>query len=505
MGLFDQFPYTNFHELNLDWIIETVKNQKNHVDTIDKHVTEVDKHVTEVDKHVTEVNNNLLNVDKHIDEKVAESTAKVTPPLVKSTVEQMSDDGKLLANSVFNVVLHGADNTGATDASDAIQYTINKYHFAYIPNGLYKIDKTLIIDSGCVLVGQSCIDTILSFTCANGIVTKDLFTKSGTGTDAGIYGFTIANLHLTGLNSDTAGHGIGIYGYGYTVTNCFIEKFQNGIYSEYNKSTGFTPTGSTMESLISHCLIQRNAVNAIAYVGPSDSRIEDVDFSNSPYGIIFSTSDTSWPNGTKVINCHGYRIMNGGCYSLTGNLSLINSSGESSLHGVEIKGIGNVLSNCSFYNNDSSGINFVSGRELSVFDAVLQGNKVCEILLLSRLSDSYITARIVGTPVAVLGGSGGIDIRTTSIRVHSNVDVSVYNSPKSLPVRGAGNIVAGTAYKASNNFCVLAYQNGGEGFTVNDGTGDKEIGNAPCFFVSAGATWKCTKAPTAMYYQPILF
>lgn len=26
MGMFEQFPYTNFHELNLDWIIEQIKN-----------------------------------------------------------------------------------------------------------------------------------------------------------------------------------------------------------------------------------------------------------------------------------------------------------------------------------------------------------------------------------------------------------------------------------------------------------------------------------------------
>ena len=239
MGLFDQFPYTNFHELNLDWIVNQMRAQKDLVEKIDDHVSEVDQ-------HVTEVNNNVLNVDKHIDEKVVE----VATPLVKSTVEKMSEDGKLLANSVFNVVLHGADNTGASDSSAAIQYTINKYHFAYIPNGLYKVDNALIIDSGCVLIGQSSIDTILSFTCPFGIMTKDFSNKQGTGTAAGIYGFTIANLHLTGLNSEAAASGIAVYGYRYTITNCFIEKFSTGIFSEYNKSIGFTPTGSTMESLI---------------------------------------------------------------------------------------------------------------------------------------------------------------------------------------------------------------------------------------------------------------
>ena len=365
MGLFDQFPYTNFHEMNLDWIVNQMRAQKDLVEKIDEHVTEVDQHVTEVDQHVTDVNNNVLNVDRHIGEKVAE----VAPPLVKSTVERMSEDGKLLANSVFNVVLHGADNTGATDASTAIQYTIDKYHFAYIPNGLYKVDKTLVIDSGCVIIGQSCIDTILSFTCQHGILTKDFFSKTGTGTNVGTYGFTIANLHLTGLNTENAGNGITVYGYRYTITNCFIEKFRTGLYSEYNKSTGFAPTGSTMESLISHCLIQRNVSTAIVFIGPSDSRIEDVDFSNSPYGIVFETTDTSWSYGTKVINCHGYRITSAGCYSVKNNISLINCVGESSVNGVDIDGSNIVLSNCSFYNNDISGINFVKGRDISIFDA----------------------------------------------------------------------------------------------------------------------------------------
>ena len=505
MGLFEQFPYTNFHELNLDWIIDQVANQKNYVDEINDHVAAVDKHVTEVDKHVTEVNNNVLNVDKHIDAKVTESTAKITPPLVKSTVQQMSDDGKLLANSVFNVVLHGADNTGATDSTDAIQYTIDKYHFAYIPNGLYKISRVLYVDSGCIVIGQSCIDTILSFSSESAFLTKDFYKKWGTGADDGIYGFLIANLHLTGANSEKAGFGIGVYGYHYTITNCFIEKFKTGIYSEYNKSTGFAPTGSTMESLISHCLIQRNVTNAIVFLGPSDSRIEDIDFSNSPYGIVFKISETSWAYGTKAINCHGYRITSAGCYSLKDNISLINCTGESSAHGVDIEGTGITLSICSFYNNETSGINFKNGRDISIFDASLQNNKVCEILLASKLTDSYITARILGRPVAVIGGNGGLDIRTTSVKVYSNLDVSIYNSPKSLPISGVGNVDAGVAHKASDNYSVLAYQTGGEGFSVDVGVGEHPIGDTPSFFIPAGATWKCTKAPTSMYYQPILF
>ena len=32
MGLFDQFPYTNFHELNLDWLLRMMKELNNTVE-----------------------------------------------------------------------------------------------------------------------------------------------------------------------------------------------------------------------------------------------------------------------------------------------------------------------------------------------------------------------------------------------------------------------------------------------------------------------------------------
>ena len=35
MGLFDQFPYTNFHELNLDWILSQMKNVEGYVKNIE--------------------------------------------------------------------------------------------------------------------------------------------------------------------------------------------------------------------------------------------------------------------------------------------------------------------------------------------------------------------------------------------------------------------------------------------------------------------------------------
>ena len=42
MGLFEQFPYANFHELNLDWILAKIKELDKKVDSIEDHQTTAD-------------------------------------------------------------------------------------------------------------------------------------------------------------------------------------------------------------------------------------------------------------------------------------------------------------------------------------------------------------------------------------------------------------------------------------------------------------------------------
>lgn len=38
MGLFEQFPYSNFHELNLDWILQKIKELDEKVDSIEDRI-----------------------------------------------------------------------------------------------------------------------------------------------------------------------------------------------------------------------------------------------------------------------------------------------------------------------------------------------------------------------------------------------------------------------------------------------------------------------------------
>lgn len=51
LGFLHKFPYSNFHELNLDWIINTVKSYE----------TQIDELRSEIDDAVDYLKNNLEN------------------------------------------------------------------------------------------------------------------------------------------------------------------------------------------------------------------------------------------------------------------------------------------------------------------------------------------------------------------------------------------------------------------------------------------------------------
>ena len=47
MAIFDNFPYTNFHELNADWIIDVVKNVDQSQKDIDSNISEMFNQTTQ--------------------------------------------------------------------------------------------------------------------------------------------------------------------------------------------------------------------------------------------------------------------------------------------------------------------------------------------------------------------------------------------------------------------------------------------------------------------------
>lgn len=55
MGVFDQFNYTNFHELNLEWLINSMKQLENEYDGLKKEIQDTIDFINNFEKHADEV------------------------------------------------------------------------------------------------------------------------------------------------------------------------------------------------------------------------------------------------------------------------------------------------------------------------------------------------------------------------------------------------------------------------------------------------------------------
>lgn len=55
MGVFEQFPYSNYHDLNLDWILTEIKRLSDTVATYDDHLAHLDSEIVRVEGEIPDV------------------------------------------------------------------------------------------------------------------------------------------------------------------------------------------------------------------------------------------------------------------------------------------------------------------------------------------------------------------------------------------------------------------------------------------------------------------
>ena len=105
--MIDYVPYTNFHEMNLDWIVKKVAECVTQVTDIEKLVKEAlkaqDAKLEEQDADIKDLDNYVRNVMSTISENIEQITNDV--------LNKMIEDGEL------NV---GLTYTAATEALDLV-------------------------------------------------------------------------------------------------------------------------------------------------------------------------------------------------------------------------------------------------------------------------------------------------------------------------------------------------------------------------------------------------
>lgn len=282
MGLFDQFPYTNFHELNLDWIIDEMKKLREDFDSLPDAIIE-----------------------------------------------------KLIATfkpgNFINVKLLGAKGDGVTDDTLIIQNALNKYKSIFIPAGTYKI-SSVFINNDCTVLGENSDSTIL-----DGFVkTTGYEDNVNSNLPGGVHDAILCNLSII--------HGgLRMYGYRNLLSHVYVHNCEQALISEWATYLGGvaeTNEGNVgfMETIIEKCRFYNNTIGVV-WKGPHDSIFHDCWFYLNGDALSLEKSEKYTATATIINNSHFYAnsktacVDNAGCYLFN---TQIESTGFNNPNGIDV-------------------------------------------------------------------------------------------------------------------------------------------------------------------------
>lgn len=139
MGIFRQFPYTNFHDLNLDWILGRVKELWKGVGDIEE---KVDNFIADTEPTIRD------EVDKWLDEH-----PEATTTVQDHSLTEIKFTDELANKTIKDYVtpqMFGAKGDGVNDDTNAFKSAINSGKSILVPGGIYNISEYLFSDDSIV-------------------------------------------------------------------------------------------------------------------------------------------------------------------------------------------------------------------------------------------------------------------------------------------------------------------------------------------------------------------
>lgn len=220
----------------------------------------------------------------------------------------------MVSSAPISVLDYGADNTGATDSTAAIQAAINagvtNKSIVYFPAGTYLVSGSLDITNGAQLQGETGYQLPASFGVAAKATTinfapasqKSLFVATGTSYSNFRLHYSMTGLAIVGNSTDASGNsdiGLDLQGVIYgAFTNMSIVGFRTAI--NCNK---------TINNRFENLWLQ-GEIQCVSYAGSNETTDvwEQCSFQQSPVGVAFAGSTI----GVRFSNCLLEQIDNYG-------------------------------------------------------------------------------------------------------------------------------------------------------------------------------------------------
>lgn len=184
MGLFENFPYTNFHELNLDWIVNTMKALDEKVDSIEDRIYNKSKAYTDEQIAI------LRNEFKSLEDEFVAFKADVNKMFMAYTAKQDKAfaDYKALVNAQIDLLeqeIRDAKAELQTLLAQANAYTDASMQMLLlqIPPIISEQIKTALVRNlltGQYVTIQAMFDYLCLFHAPDALTCGDMLAKNNT-------------------------------------------------------------------------------------------------------------------------------------------------------------------------------------------------------------------------------------------------------------------------------------------------------------------------------------
>ena len=192
MSIFNnKYPYSDFHEMNLDWILETVSNLEKRVDTLKNEFLDQANKYT--DEKFAEVKNDLAELEKELNTVVGELQSQYSEftRVINSRIQFIQNDINTLNQKI------DAEIIGANEYTNQAIMQNNNYLIEKLSESL---NSLLVVNffTGEKVTIQSMFDTLAKLHIQSPLTYTDYAKKNITNTNLSLLNITYTDLVVKG-------------------------------------------------------------------------------------------------------------------------------------------------------------------------------------------------------------------------------------------------------------------------------------------------------------------